>query len=65
MENAVPVGLPVQVRVSGEDVNVLRAISKEIKEILYEIDEGQHVQDDYGLETLKMVVDVNQDKASM
>lgn len=65
LENAVPVGLPVQVRVSGDDVNVLRAISKEIKEILYEIDEGQHVQDDYGLETLKMVVDVNQDKASM
>ncbi len=65
LENAVPVGLPVQVRVSGEDINVLRSISEDIKEILYTIDEGQHVQDDFGLETLKMIVDVNQDKASM
>ncbi|MCC5908869.1 MAG: efflux RND transporter permease subunit, partial [Clostridiaceae bacterium] len=65
LENAVPVGLPIQVRVSGEDVDTLRRISNDIKEILYTIDEGQHVQDDYGMETLKMIVDVNQDKASM
>lgn len=65
LENAVPVGLPIQVRVSGEDVDTLRRISDDIKEILYTIEEGQHVQDDYGMESLKMIVDVNQDKASM
>lgn len=65
LENAVPVELPVQVRVAGKDVDVLKDISNEIKEVLYTIEEGQHVQDDYGSKTLKMTIDVNQDKASM
>lgn len=65
LENAIPVGLPVQVRVSGEDVDTLIRIANDVKEILYTIEEGQHVQDDYGHEVLKMVVDVNRDKASM
>ncbi|SFH80086.1 Multidrug efflux pump subunit AcrB [Tindallia magadiensis] len=65
LENAVPVGLPVQVRISGEDVDVLRNSANEAKEILRTIEEGHHVQDDYGNEVMKMVVDVEQDKASM
>ncbi|ABR46515.1 acriflavin resistance protein [Alkaliphilus metalliredigens QYMF] len=65
LENAVPVGLPIQVRVSGNDIDTLIRTSNEIKEILYTVEEGQHVQDDYGHEVLKMVIDVNQDKASM
>ncbi|MEY8414770.1 efflux RND transporter permease subunit [Tissierella praeacuta] len=65
LENAIPVELPVQVRVTGKDVDVLKDISNQIKEILYTIEEGQHVQDDYGSKTLKMTIDVNQDKASM
>lgn len=65
LENAIPVELPVQVRVSGKDVDVLKDISNQIKEILYTVEEGQHVQDDYGSKTLKMTIDVNQDKASM
>lgn len=65
LENAIPIELPVQVRVSGEDVSVLQDIAIDIKDILYSIDEGQHVQDNYGLRTLKMNVDVDQDKAMM
>lgn len=65
LENAIPVGLPVQVRVSGEDVDTLIRTANEIKEVLYTIEEGQHVQDDFGNEVLKMVVDVNRDKANM
>ena len=65
LENAIPVGLPVQVRVSGEDVNTLVRTANKIKEILYTVEEGQHVQDDFGNEVLKMVVDINRDKANM
>lgn len=65
LENAIPIGLPVQVRVSGKDVDQLRKISNDIKERLYTIEEGQNVQDDFGLETHKLIVDVNQDKANM
>lgn len=65
LENAVPVELPVQVRISGKDVDVLQNLASEVKEVLYTVEEGQHVQDDYGIKTLKMTIDVNQDKASM
>lgn len=65
LENAVPVGLPVQVRVSGEDIDTLRKISRDIKEKLYEIEEGKNVQDDFGFETPKIKVNVNKDKANM
>lgn len=65
LENAIPVELPVQVRVSGEDVAVLQDMAIEIKDIMDTIEEGQHVQDNYGLRTLKMNVDVDQDKAMM
>lgn len=65
LENAIPVDLPVQVRISGKDVDVLKELSNEVKNVLYSIDEGQHVQDNYGSKTMKINVDVNQDKASM
>jgi len=65
LENAIPVGIPVQIRVSGEDIETLRQISKNIKEKLYEIEEGQNVQDDFGFETPKLKVNVNKDKANM
>jgi multidrug efflux pump len=65
LENAIPVGLPVQVRISGEDIDTLRSIARDVKEKLNEIDEGQNVQDDYGYETPKLIIDVNKDKANM
>ena len=65
LENAIPVELPVQVRISGKDVDVLKQLAREVKDILYTVEEGHHVQDNYGSKTLKMTVDVNQDKASM
>lgn len=65
LENAIPVDLPVQVRISGKDVDVLKELAAEVKDVLYTIDEGQHVQDNFGSKTLKMTIDVNQDKASM
>lgn len=65
LENAIPVDLPVQVRISGKDVDVLKQLSSQVKDILYTVEEGQHVQDDYGSKTLKVNIDVNQDKASM
>ena len=65
LENAIPVELPVQVRISGKDVDVLKELAAEVKDVLYAIDEGQHVQDNFGSKTLKMTIDVNQDKATM
>lgn len=65
LEDAIPVGTPVQVRISGEDMGVLREVSNEVMDRLYSIKEGQNVQDDLGFETQKLVVNVNQDKANM
>lgn len=65
LELGEPVGLPVQVRISGEDIKTLRAIASDIQKKLELIDEGQNLQNDYGLDSYKLVVDVNQDKANM
>lgn len=65
LENAVPIDLPVQVRISGKDVNVLKELAIQVKDVLYTIEEGQHVQDNFGTKTMKLNIDVNQDKASM
>lgn len=65
LENAVPIDLPVQVRISGKDVDVLKELAIQVKDVLYTIEEGQHVQDNFGTKTMKLNIDVNQDKASM
>ena len=62
LENAIPVELPVQVRISGKDVDVLKELAAEVKDVLYSIEEGQHVQDNFGSKTLKMTIDVTKIK---
>ena len=65
LELAEPVGLPVQVRISGEDIGVLRGIAEDVQKQIAQIKQGKNVQDNYGLETYKLMVDVNSEKASM
>lgn len=65
LENAEPVSLPVQVRISGPDTEVLQALAEDVRGKMEKIKNGQYVQDNYGPKTLNMVVDVDQEKASM
>ncbi len=65
LENAEPVALPIQVRISGEDTEVLQALAEDVKAVMENIPNGQYVQDNYGAKTLGMKVNVDQEKASM
>ena len=48
LETGKPVGLPVQVRVSGEDMPRLRAEAEKLKQIFREIPIAARVRDDWG-----------------
>ncbi len=65
LETGKPVGLPVQVRVSGEDLPRLRAAAEKLKQIFREIPLAARVRDDWGEPSLKTSVDVDVDRANL
>ena len=62
-ENGPPVGYPIIVRVSGTDFDALYAISASITEYLYSLAEVSDVRNTWGLQTKKLLVDVDQELA--
>jgi multidrug efflux pump subunit AcrB len=65
LETGKPIGLPVQVRVSGEDLPRLREQAAKLKQIFREIPIAARVRDDWGEESLKSSVDVDADRANL
>ncbi len=59
----VPVENPVEVRVSGPDVETLYGIVDGIKAKLGEVPGTRNIDDDWGNRTKKLVVDVDQERA--
>jgi multidrug efflux pump subunit AcrB len=58
-----PVKHPVEVRVSGEDIEVLFAIAEKVKRHLLEIPGTKNIDDDWGQRTKKLVVRINEPRA--
>ena len=65
LETGKPIGIPVQVRVSGEDLRVLQAEAEKLKRIFREIPIAARVRDDWGEPTPKAVVHVDVDRANL
>lgn len=65
LELAMPVDYPVQVRVSGPQTDKLQEISEEIKGIMETVPGGKNIDDNYGLQSYKLNVKVNEEKANM
>lgn len=65
LEIAMPVDLPIQVRVSGEDISELKRIANEIKDIIEDVPGGKNVQDTFGYDSYKINVKVNEEKANL
>ncbi|MEM7017591.1 MAG: efflux RND transporter permease subunit [Pseudomonadota bacterium] len=63
LENGPPVGYPIQIRLSGEGFNQLYGISNEVLNHLYTIDGVASVKNTWGLQTKKLVVKVDQERA--
>lgn len=65
LETAVPVTYPVQIRVSGDKITELRRIAEEIKDKVYDIPGVKIIEDNYGYDSYKLNVDVNEEKANL
>lgn len=65
LEIAVPVTYPIQVRVSGENINQLRKIAEEIKDKIYDVEGSKNIEDDYGYNSYKLKIKVNEEKANL
>jgi multidrug efflux pump subunit AcrB len=65
LENGKPVGIPVAVRISGEDSATLRAQAEKVKAIFRAIPEADRIRDDWGAESFTANLDINADRANL
>jgi multidrug efflux pump subunit AcrB len=65
LENGKPVGIPVSVRVSGEDIPELRAIAEKMKSVFRTLPTADRVRDDWGAETFDVKLEVDADRANL
>ncbi|MEM7431070.1 MAG: efflux RND transporter permease subunit [Pseudomonadota bacterium] len=63
LENGPPVGYPIQIRVSGPDIDELYRVADGFTDALYADPAVLSVKNTWGLKTKKLVVDVNQQRA--
>jgi len=63
LENGPPVGYPVQFRVFGPDNHQVRVIAEKVAEIMRNNPYVRRVNQDWGEQTKRMRVDIDQDKA--
>jgi multidrug efflux pump subunit AcrB len=65
LETGPPVGLPVQIRISGEDISTLRASAERLKEIFRSLPNAYRTKDDWGSEIFQARLRINPDKANL
>ena len=63
MENGTPIDYPIEIRVTGDDIDKLYEIITPIKEKLLSIPGVRDVNDDWGPKRKKIVIDIDQDRA--
>ncbi len=63
LENGPPVGYPIQIRLSGKDVDQLYRMADQVTQQLYSIPGVTSVKNTWGLQTKKLLVEVNQERA--
>ena len=65
LESGPPVGIPVQLRLSGDDMATLRAQSETLKGILRSRLDTDRVQDNWGAEIFRAHLKIDPDKAAL
>ncbi|MEM8845025.1 MAG: efflux RND transporter permease subunit [Pseudomonadota bacterium] len=63
MENGTPIDYPIEVRLTGDDIDKLYEIITPIKEKLLSINGVRDVSDDWGPKRKKIIIDIDQDRA--
>jgi multidrug efflux pump len=57
-------GIPVQIRISGNDTAMLRQYADRVKAVLRSTPGAERVRDDWGAETMVMRLDIDSDRAN-
>jgi multidrug efflux pump subunit AcrB len=65
LETGKPVGVPVAVRISGADIEQLRAVGEQVKAIFREIPTAERIRDDWGADTFSVALQVDPDRANL
>jgi multidrug efflux pump subunit AcrB len=65
LESGPPVGIPVQIRISGEDMATLRELADRLKNKFRAMPNAYRVQDNWGAEIFQARLKINPDKANM
>ncbi|WP_241759469.1 efflux RND transporter permease subunit [Pyxidicoccus parkwayensis] len=65
LETGKPVGIPVSLRISGEDIGQLRAIAEKAKAILRATPGSARTRDDWGSDTFSVKLEVDPDRANL
>src|SRR5262249_6797971 len=65
LETGDSVGLPVALRISGEDIATLRSTAERVKKVLRVIPSMRRVRDDWGEDRFNVEIDINADRANL
>jgi multidrug efflux pump subunit AcrB len=65
LETGKPVGLPVQIQISGENMDVLRAQAERVKEVFRAAPMARRVRDDWGEENFRVKLEIDPDRANL
>ncbi|HYZ87395.1 MAG TPA: efflux RND transporter permease subunit, partial [Bryobacteraceae bacterium] len=64
LETGKPVGIPVQIRLMGDDIPTLRAEAERLKTVLRQVPFALRIRDDWGVDSIQTVFTLNQDRAA-
>jgi len=65
LETSVPIGVPVQIRISGENEQLLRQYGEQVEDIFRKIPTAARVRNDWGSETFAVKLKVDSDRANL
>lgn len=65
LETGPPVGVPIQVRIYGPDVEGLRTLAGQVRELLRGIPGSDNVHDDWDPEILQLSLEIDPDRAAI
>jgi multidrug efflux pump subunit AcrB len=64
LETGKPIGIPVQIRLMGDDIPTLRAEAERLKAVFRQVPFALRIRDDWGVDSLQTVFTLDQDRAS-
>ncbi|HEV8147435.1 MAG TPA: efflux RND transporter permease subunit, partial [Bryobacteraceae bacterium] len=65
LETSQPIGVPVQIRLTGESETLLRSYAERVKKIFRDIPASERIRDNWGASSLTVKLQVDSDRANL